>query len=107
MKSLIAFVAIAFAASSAFAADCAAQAAEKKLAGAAKNSFRRRSARRTHEGGRRLNAPPRPAGKEAGRRRQNSFMKVRSRRANANKAGVRRPRSMASQTPASLWPAFF
>ena len=39
MKSLIAFVAIAFAASSAFAADCAAQAAEKKLAGAAKNSF--------------------------------------------------------------------
>lgn len=40
MKQLIAIVALAFAATSAFAAsDCAARAAEKKLAGAAKNSF--------------------------------------------------------------------
>jgi hypothetical protein len=40
MKKLFALVAICFAASSAYAADdCAARAAEKKLAGAAKNSF--------------------------------------------------------------------
>lgn len=40
MKKLIALFAVAFAASSVYAADdCAARAAEKKLAGAAKNSF--------------------------------------------------------------------
>lgn len=40
MKKLLALVAICFAASSVYAADdCAARAAEKKLAGAAKNSF--------------------------------------------------------------------
>ena len=40
MKKLIALLAVAMAASSVYAADdCAARAAEKKLAGAAKNSF--------------------------------------------------------------------
>ncbi|RIX48256.1 MAG: hypothetical protein D3M94_05030 [Rhodocyclales bacterium GT-UBC] len=40
MKKLIALIAVACAASSVYAADdCAARAAEKKLAGAAKNSF--------------------------------------------------------------------
>jgi len=40
MKKLISLLAIAFAASSVYAADdCATRAAEKKLAGAAKNSF--------------------------------------------------------------------
>ncbi|MFZ2268182.1 MAG: hypothetical protein WAV95_11460 [Azonexus sp.] len=40
MKKLICLLAIAFSASSVYAADdCAARAAEKKLAGAAKNSF--------------------------------------------------------------------
>jgi hypothetical protein len=40
MKKLIGLLIVAFAASTAYAADdCAAKAAEKKLAGAAKNSF--------------------------------------------------------------------
>ena len=40
MKKLISLVLVAFAATTAYAADdCAARAAEKKLAGAAKNSF--------------------------------------------------------------------
>ena len=40
MKKLIALITVALAASSAYAADdCATRAAEKKLAGAAKNSF--------------------------------------------------------------------
>jgi hypothetical protein len=40
MKKMLALIAIALAASSVYAADdCAARAAEKKLAGAAKNSF--------------------------------------------------------------------
>ena len=40
MKKLIGLLIVAFAATSAYAADdCAAKAAEKKLAGAAKNSF--------------------------------------------------------------------
>ena len=40
MKKLIALIAVAMAASSVYAADdCASRAAEKKLAGAAKNSF--------------------------------------------------------------------
>ncbi len=40
MKKLISMILVAFAATTAYAADdCAARAAEKKLAGAAKNSF--------------------------------------------------------------------
>ncbi|MGB4066051.1 MAG: hypothetical protein WBK19_19675 [Azonexus sp.] len=46
MKKLIALLIVAFTATTAFAADdCAAQAAEKKLAGAAKNSFMKKCTR--------------------------------------------------------------
>jgi len=46
MKKLIALLIVAFAASTAYAADdCAAKATEKKLAGAAKNSFMKKCTR--------------------------------------------------------------
>ena len=46
MKKMIALLLVAFAANTAFAADyCAAKAAEKKLAGAAKNSFMKKCTR--------------------------------------------------------------
>ncbi len=84
MKSLIAFVAIAFAASSAFAADCAAQAAEKKLAGAAKNSFMKKCEKDSQGAGNAECAAKAKEKKLAGAAK-NSFMKKCEADANAAK----------------------